>query len=79
MNLPTLIVLLLVAAALILAVWLHRRSGRKLTDCGCDAGSACKSCKGCALRQQESFISPNSRKLIGLSMRNKPMSLRQRP
>ena len=34
MNLPTLIVLLLIAALLTLALWLNRRSGRKLTDCG---------------------------------------------
>ena len=59
MNLPTLIVLILVAAAAILAIWLHRRNGRKLTDCGCGTGSpssACQGCKGynsCAFKQQE--------------------------
>lgn len=48
MNLPTLIVLLLIAALLTLALWLNRRSGRKLTDCGCC--STCKGCKGCPLQ-----------------------------
>ena len=48
MNLPTLIVLILVAAAIFLAVWLPRHAGRKLTDCG--SCSACKGCKGCPLQ-----------------------------
>lgn len=48
MNLPTLIVLLLIAALLTLALWLNRRSGRKLTDCG--SCSACKGYKGCPLQ-----------------------------
>ncbi|MCR5709220.1 MAG: hypothetical protein K6G79_01925 [Bacteroidales bacterium] len=51
MNLPTVIVLLIVAAALGLALWLNRRSGRRLTDCGCggygDDNPACRGCHGC--------------------------------
>lgn len=48
MNLPTLIILVLVAAAIFLALWLPRRNGRKLTDCGsCSACSKAGSCKVC--------------------------------
>ena len=64
MNFPTLFVLLLVAAATALALWLPRRHGRKLTDCGCNTASrstgadcGCNTasrppgtgCQGCAL------------------------------
>jgi len=51
MNLPTLIVLILVAAAIFLALWIPHRNGRKLTDCGCGSGSACKGCHGCGLKE----------------------------
>ncbi len=47
MNLPTLIVLLLVAAALYLALRPFLRGKRKFTDCGCGRGSHCSSCSGC--------------------------------
>lgn len=48
MNLPTLIILALVAAAIFLALWLPRKNGRKLTDCGsCSACSKAGSCKVC--------------------------------
>lgn len=40
MNLPTLIVLLIVAAAVFLALWIPHRKGRRLTDCQCG-------CSGC--------------------------------
>ena len=53
MNLPTLIVLALVAAALVAALAVNRRSGRKLTDCG--SCSACKDREGCALANQLSL------------------------
>ena len=51
MNFPTLFVLLLVAAATALALWLPRRHGRKLTDCGCNTASRPPGtgCQGCAL------------------------------
>lgn len=46
MNLPTIIILVLVAAAIFLALWLPRRNGRKLTDCGsCSACAKAGSCK----------------------------------
>ena len=48
MNLPTLIVLALVAVALFFAVRAYLR-GRGRGSCGCDAGkcSACSSAAGC--------------------------------
>ena len=46
MNLPTLLVLALVAAALFLVVRYYVKSGRKITDCGCGSGCACKGCPG---------------------------------
>ena len=49
MNLPTIIVLALVAAALVLVILYYVRSGRKITDCGCGGGRSCGSCRGCAL------------------------------
>ena len=54
MNLPTIIVLLIVAAILFVALWLNHRNGRKLSDCGCESSriprrnSTCH-CQGCAL------------------------------
>ena len=45
MNLPTLLVLLLVAAALVLAVRAFRR-GRGRCSCGCEAGDAAPGCTG---------------------------------
>lgn len=48
MNLPTLIVLLLVAAALYLALRPFLRGKRKFTDCGCGRGSQCRGCSGCS-------------------------------
>ena len=48
MNLPTLIVLLLVAAALFLALRPFLRGKRKFTDCGCGRGSQCSGCSGCS-------------------------------
>jgi|GEM_PF-2821872 len=48
MNLPTLIVLLLVAAALYLALRPFLRGKRKFTDCGCGRGSQCNGCSGCS-------------------------------
>ena len=53
MNVPTLIVLLLVAAATAFALWLPRRHGRKLTDCSCGCSTpsrnTCAGCQGCPL------------------------------
>lgn len=54
MNLPTIIVLLIVAASLFAALWLNHRSGRKLSDCGCGSShtprcNATCHCQGCAL------------------------------
>lgn len=47
MNLPTLIVLLLVLAALVLALRVLRRSGGG-NNCGCgSAGSCSGTCTGC--------------------------------
>ena len=48
MNLPTLIVLLLVAAALVIAIRAWRRAGGA-GSCGCDAGkcAGCSSAEGC--------------------------------
>lgn len=47
MNLPTLIVIVLIAAALFLVIRFYVRSGRKITDCGCGRGSRCSGCNGC--------------------------------
>lgn len=52
MNLPTLIVLLLIAAALFLALWLNRRSGRKLTDCGSGSCRGCDAAQSCPIRSR---------------------------
>jgi hypothetical protein len=56
MNLPTILVLTLVAALLGLALWLNHRSGRKLTDCGCNTKScprtSCQGCHGCDFLKQ---------------------------
>ena len=58
MNLPTIIVLTLVAALLGLALWLNHRSGRKLTDCGCNGRTtpscphSCQGCHGCDFLKQ---------------------------
>lgn len=57
MNFPTLIVLLLIAAALFLALWLNRRSGRKLTDCG----SGCGSCRGCDNMKKKKVLGKDGR------------------
>lgn len=46
MNLPTLIVLLLVLAALVLALRVLHRSGGSNCSCG-SAGSCSGSCSGC--------------------------------
>ena len=54
MNLPTLIVLLLVAAALYLALRPFLRGKRKFTDCGCGRGSQCSGCSGCNLASLDS-------------------------
>ncbi|MBR1539208.1 MAG: FeoB-associated Cys-rich membrane protein [Bacteroidales bacterium] len=43
MNLPTLIVLILVAAAIFLALWLPRKKGRRMTGCSC----CDRKCAGC--------------------------------
>lgn len=67
MNLPTIIVLLLVASALGLALWLNRRNGRRLTDCGCGSsgsscgrgGDACRGCHGCDYLKEN--LRPNCR------------------
>ena len=58
MNLPTLIVLLLVAAALAVAIFAWRRTGRSGGSCGCNASgsspcSGCSSASGCPFRQGE--------------------------
>ena len=51
MNLPTLIVLLVIAAALFLVLWLPRRGGKKQNRCshgccsGCGLSDACRSAK----------------------------------
>lgn len=45
MNIPTIIVLAVVAVALVLVIRYYVRSGRKITDCGCGSGSACKNCQ----------------------------------
>ena len=46
MNLPTLIVLLLVLAALVLALRVLRRSGD--SSCGCGSSTGCSgTCTGC--------------------------------
>ena len=44
MNLPTLLVLAVVAVLLLLAVRSYVRGERRIGDCGCGRGSACEGC-----------------------------------
>lgn len=44
MNLPTLIIILIVAAAVVLALWLPRRHGRK-PGCSCSDCSLSSTCR----------------------------------
>ena len=53
MNLPTLIVLLLVVAALVIAIRTWRRAGGA-GSCGCDTGK----CAGCSGAEGCPFCSP---------------------
>ncbi len=69
MNLPTLIVLLLVAAALYLALRPFLRGKRKFTDCGCGRGSQCRGCSGCSGYDLASLDSRRCHPQTGLQMR----------
>ena len=48
MNLPTLIVLFLVAAALVVAILVWRRAGRSGCGCGSDRSEPASGCSGCS-------------------------------